>query len=434
MAGVFDDHGLQAQAQAEGRQLGFTGELQSADLAVDAADAEAAGDHDAVDVVESGGRTFGGFATIGRNPLDVDLGPVGKAAGLDGLGDRQVGVRQIDVLADDGDVDLVLGVVHTLQQVGPFVPIDVMERQAELTHHIGVEALLEQDLRHIVDARRIHAVDHAFGIDIAHQGDLVLDGLIERAVGAQHKGVRGNAELAQHHHGVLGGLGLELVGGGNVRHQGNVHEHAVVRAEIAAHFAGGLKEGLGLDVANGTTDFGDDHIHVIGSLGAHTRLDFVGDVRDNLHALAEVFAGALLAQHFLIDLTGGDVGLLAQEDVEETLVVADVEIGFGTVFGHVDLTMLERVHGARVDVDVRIELLLQNMDTAAAQQTTERRCGQALAERGDNAASDENMLGDVFLRITMCSSNHGISLYHPCMTRRVHQTRRPRHGVLEQYE
>lgn len=114
--------------------------------------------------------------------------------------------------------------------------------------------------------------------------------------------------------------------------------------------------------------------------------------------------------------------------------MADVEIGFGTVFGHVDLTMLERVHGARVDVDVRIELLLQNMDTAAAQQTTERRCGQALAERGDNAASDENMLGDVFLRITMCSSNHGISLYHPCMTRRVHQTRRPRHGVLEQYE
>ncbi len=56
-------------------------------------------------------------------------------------------------------------VVHTLQQVG-----HSSNRRhgtaAELTHHIGVEALLEQDLRHIVDARRIHAVDHAFGIDI----------------------------------------------------------------------------------------------------------------------------------------------------------------------------------------------------------------------------------------------------------------------------
>ena len=68
------------------------------------------------------------------------------------------------------------------------------------------------------------------------------------------------------------------------------------------------RKGWDSDVADGATDFGDDHIHVIGSLGAHTRLDFVGDVRDNLHALAEVFAGALLAQHFLIDLTGGDVG------------------------------------------------------------------------------------------------------------------------------
>ena len=51
--------------------------------------------------------------------------------------------------------------------------------------------------------------------------------------------------------------------------------------------------------------------------------------------------------------------------------MADVEIGLGTVFGHIDLAVLERVHGARVDVDVRVELLLQHMDAAAAQQTTE---------------------------------------------------------------
>ena len=43
VAGVFDDHGLQAEAQAEGRQLVLTGELQGTDLAVDATDAEAPG-------------------------------------------------------------------------------------------------------------------------------------------------------------------------------------------------------------------------------------------------------------------------------------------------------------------------------------------------------------------------------------------------------
>ena len=79
---------------------------------------------------------------------------------------------------------------------------------------------------------------------------------------------------------------------------------------------------------------------------------------DDLHALAEVFAGALLAQHLLVDLTGGDVRLLAQIHVEEALIVADVEIGFGAVLGDVDLTMLERVHRAGIDVDVGIKFLL----------------------------------------------------------------------------
>ena len=198
-----------------------------------------------------------------------------------------------------------------------------------------------------------------------------------------------------------------------------MHEHAVLGAEVATHLARGLEERLGFDVADRAADFGDDHIDVIGCLGAHTGLDLVGDVRNDLHALAKVFAGAFLAQHLLVDLSGGDVGLLAQVDVQEALVVADVEIGFGAVLGDVDLTVLERVHRARIHVDVRIELLLQNLDAAATKQAAEGRGCQAFAEGGNNAAGDENMLGDVFLRIAMLSSNHGTSVYQRRKTRRV---------------
>ena len=88
-------------------------------------------------------------------------------------------------------------------------------------------------------------------------------------------------------------------------------------------------------------------------------------MRDDLHALSKVFAGAFLAQHFLVDLAGGDVRLLAQIHVKETLIVADVEIGFGAVLGDIDFAMLERIHSARINVDVRIELLLQNLDATA---------------------------------------------------------------------
>ena len=319
---------LQTEAQAKSRKPVLTGELQSTDLAVDAADAEASWHDDAVDLVERCRSALFGLALIGGDPLDVHFGVVGEAASLDGLGDGQVGVGQIDVLADDGDVHFVLRMVHALQQILPLVPIDIMERQAELADHIGVEAFVEQDLRHVVDARRIHAIDHAFGIHVAHQGDLVLDGLIQRTVGTQDQRIRGDAELTQHHHGMLGRLGLELMGGGDVRHQRDMHEHAVLGTQVATDLTCGLQERLGFDIAYRAADFGDDHVDIVGRLGAHTGLDLIGDMRNDLHALAEVFAGAFLAQHLLIDLTGGDIGLLAQVDVEETLVMADVEDRF----------------------------------------------------------------------------------------------------------
>jgi hypothetical protein len=36
-------------------------------------------------------------------------------------------------------------------------------------------------------------------------------------------------------------------------------------------------------------------------------LDLVGDVRDDLHRLAQVVAAALLLEHALVDLAGGEV-------------------------------------------------------------------------------------------------------------------------------
>ena len=59
--------------------------------------------------------------------------------------------------------------------------------------------------------------------------------------------------------------------------------------------------------------------------------------------------------------------------------MADVEIGFRAIFGDIDLTVLERIHRARIHVDVRIELLLQNLDAAATEQASKGGGGQAFA-------------------------------------------------------
>ena len=73
--------------------------------------------------------------------------------------------------------------------------------------------------------------------------------------------------------------------------------------------------------------------------------------------------------------------------------MTDIEIGLGAVLGDEHLAMLERVHGARVDVEVRVELLHGDLQTPRGQQLPEARRGETLTERRNHAAGDEEMLG-----------------------------------------
>ena len=54
--------------------------------------------------------------------------------------------------------------------------------------------------------------------------------------------------------------------------------------------------------------------------------------------------------------------------VGEALVVTEVEVGLGAVVEHEHLAVLERVHRARVDVDVGIELLEGDAEAAGLEE------------------------------------------------------------------
>ena len=193
---------------------------------------------------------------------------------------------------------------------------------------------------------------------------------------------------------MLCGLRLQLAGRVDERNERDVQVDDVLGADLAAELADRLEERLGLDVADRASDLRDHHIGVGGlGDGADARLDLVRDVRDHLHGRAEVLALALLAQHAVPHATGGVVRSPRQVLVDEALVVADVEVGLGTVLGHEDLAVLERAHRSRVDVDVRVELLHLHLQPACLEQPAERCGGDPLAERRDDAAGDENELG-----------------------------------------
>ncbi len=84
-------------------------------------------------------------------------------------------------------------------------------------------------------------------------------------------------------------------------------------------------------------------------------LDFIGNVRNDLHGLAKVLAATLFTDDRFINLAGRKVITLAHLGRHESFVMAQIQIGLGTVFRDKDFAVLKGAHGARINVNVGIE-------------------------------------------------------------------------------
>jgi hypothetical protein len=119
-------------------------------------------------------------------------------------------------------------------------------------------------------------------------------------------------------------------------------------------------------------------ISTIGRNLAHGVFDLVGDVRNDLDGLAEIVAAPLFENDLLVDAASGKVVVARQGSVGEALVVPEIEVGFSAVVGDEDFAVLEGRHGARINVEVRVELHHVDAQAAAFKQTTDGSRRQAL--------------------------------------------------------
>ena len=366
-----------------------------------AARPESAGHEDADRAVEQARAAFL-FERFRLDPLDVDAHAIREAAVIERLVQRLVGILVARVLADDVNGDLVLGILDPMNELLPRLHVRFVRRQVQVLEDDRVEALVAQRQRHFVDRRDVARRDHRFLVDVAEQRDLLLDVARQDAIGAAQQDVGLDTDRAQVAHAVLRRLGLQLAGGADVRHQRQVHVDRVLAADVLAELANRFEERQALDVADRAADF-DEHDVGIAARLADAVLDLVGDVRNHLHGAAEIIAAALLLDHRHVDLAGRPVAVPRRGHAREPLVVAQVEVRLGAVVGDVDLAVLIRAHRARIDVDVRIELLQADLVAVAFEQGADRRGGQALAERRHHAAGHE----DVF-RLTHAVFHRGL--------------------------
>src|SRR6202035_665547 len=157
--------------------------------------------------------------------------------------------------------------------------------------------------------------------------------------------------------------------------------------------ADGLEERKALDVSNGPPHLDHHDIGLRIARGAEDLLlDHVRHVWDHLDGRAQVVSSALACDDLLVDLAGGHVGRYGQVLVDEPLVMAEVEVGLGTVIGDEDLAVLVGAHRSRVHVEIWVELLKGDGEVAGLQDVPDRRRSDALSQRGDDTPGHENVL------------------------------------------
>ncbi len=283
----------------------------------------------------------------------------------------------------------VAGCSSGVHQLVPGLEVGGRGLDLELAADELVQSLRMQQSRDLVDAVHVHRGDNRLLLQVGEQRDLAAFVIGQRPVGAAQHDVGLDPDLTQLLDRVLRRLGLDLARRRNIGHQGEVHETGVVAAELQAHLPDGFQERQGLDIAHRAADLDDGHVRIAGS-GANEMLDLVGDVRDDLHCATQVVAPALLANDTLVDLAGGEVVALQHPGVDEALVVAEVEIGLGAVLGDEDFAVLERAHGARIDVDVGVELEEGELDAAGFENCRQGGGSDTFAKGGDYAAGDKD--------------------------------------------
>ena len=115
-------------------------------------------------------------------------------------------------------------------------------------------------------------------------------------------------------------------------------------------------------------------------------------MRNDLNRRTEVFAFSFFVENVPIYFSGCKVREFIKILVDEAFVMSEVKICFRTVFGDINFSVLIRAHRSGIDVDVRIEFLCGDFESARFKQSPERRGSDPFAESRNDSAGDKNVL------------------------------------------
>src|SRR2546427_4918670 len=224
---------VHAQADSQVGDRLLARDLCALNLPPDPAAPEAAGNEDPVDVREALAHALAllSFERLGVDPLDLHARVLLPGGVTEGLGDRQVGIHQPHVLADDRDPRQERCAFGAHDRLFPRRKIGDWRLRggllgAEVLEDEVVDSLVAKDERHAIDVADVARRDDRLRRQAREQGDLLADLRRQRRLRAAHEHVGRDAYAAQLVDRMLRRLRLQLTRVADIGDEREVDEHA----------------------------------------------------------------------------------------------------------------------------------------------------------------------------------------------------------------
>ncbi len=88
-------------------------------------------------------------------------------------------------------------------------------------------------------------------------------------------------------------------------------------------------------------------------------------MRNHLNRSAKIFTPPFLLDNRVINPAGSIIIYLGHDRIGIALIMAHIQICFRPIISHKNLAMLKRVHGAGINIDIRVKLLKSHCHSAA---------------------------------------------------------------------
>ena len=392
ISGKLHDGKLHAQAQAEIGDIVGSGVGNGINLSVDAPVAESAGNQNSVHVGEKPVRIFRSYF-FRIHPFDPDTDMIGNTAVLERFHHADIGVMKLNIFAYQSNRYLVLRGAQRFHHGLPVGQIRLPVFQSEaVADHIRQMFFFHGE-RRFIQIFHIQILQNTAAGNVTEQSDFILNALAERNFAAADDDIGLDSHSLKLLNAGLGGFGFQFLGGAQIGNQGDVDQNRIFMSDLSLKLADGFQKRLAFDISYGAAHFDDgDPCFIVGKIAVETALDLVGDVRDDLNGTAAVISAPFLLENGPVNLSGGDVGIPVQIFIDETLIMAKVQIGFRSILGDEYLSVLDGIHGSGINVDIRIKFLHGHLIAPGFQKPPQRGRRDSLAKAGNHAACYEYIL------------------------------------------